>query len=402
MKRKTKQASKASPVYERIRQILESARTTVARSVNTTQVVANWLIGREIVEEEQKGKKHAGYGEELIAKLARQFRADGIPGYSDQNLRYLRQFYQVYPELTPCAEICHAVRGKFSRATGISDALREKSEMTPARGDRPILHPVRGESGREISHALRAELNAGTISDALSRKTVAGDAPAMIGYAVRSQSATISKNMAGRIGHALRDQFSEAGEISEMVRRKSEITPIKGKQPNQLAVRVESSVAVTLPEIGHALRGESWQPGQLHPNLSWTHYRTLLRVDTSDARAFYEIKAIKNNWSARELERQINSLLYERLALSRDKNGLMKLATKGHEVQQPADVFKDPVVMEFLGLPESPKLVESTLEEALIGNLQAFLMEMGKGFAFVARQERLTLDGDHFYIDLVF
>jgi predicted nuclease of restriction endonuclease-like (RecB) superfamily len=125
-------------------------------------------------------------------------------------------------------------------------------------------------------------------------------------------------------------------------------------------------------------------------------------VDKTEARTFYEIEAIKNNWSARELERQINSLLYQRLALSKDKAGLMRLATMGHEVQTPADVFKDPVVIEFLGLPESPKLVESALEEALISNLQAFLLEMGKGFAFVARQERLTLDGDHFYIDLVF
>lgn len=140
----------------------------------------------------------------------------------------------------------------------------------------------------------------------------------------------------------------------------------------------------------------------LHPNLSWTHYRVLLRVDESEARSFYEIEAIKSNWSARELERQINSLLFERLALSRDKKGLMRLAKKGHEVQKPIDVFKDPVVMEFLGLPESPKLVETDLEQALIDDLKSFLLELGKGFAFVARQERLTLDGDHFYIDLVF
>jgi predicted nuclease of restriction endonuclease-like (RecB) superfamily len=99
--------------------------------------------------------------------------------------------------------------------------------------------------------------------------------------------------------------------------------------------------------------------GRLHPNLFWTHYRTLLRVDKAEARSFYEIEAIKNNWSARELERQINSSLYERLALSRDNKGLMRLAIKGHEVQRPADVFKDPVVMEFLGLPESPRLVET-------------------------------------------
>ena len=124
-------------------------------------------------------------------------------------------------------------------------------------------------------------------------------------------------------------------------------------------------------------------------------------MNKPQARAFYEIEALKNNWSARELERQINSLLFERLALSKDKKGLMKLATKGHDVQQPADIFKDPIVIEFLGLPETPRLVETDLEQALINNLQAFLLELGKGFAFIARQERLTLDGDHFYIDLV-
>ncbi len=121
-----------------------------------------------------------------------------------------------------------------------------------------------------------------------------------------------------------------------------------------------------------------------------------------EACAFYEIEAIKNHWKARELERQIASLLFERLAKSRDKKGVMALATKGQEIQQPADVFKDPVVIEFLGLPESHRLVESALEEALLSNLQSFLLELGKGFAFVARQERLTLEGDHFYVDLVF
>ena len=125
-------------------------------------------------------------------------------------------------------------------------------------------------------------------------------------------------------------------------------------------------------------------------------------MDSPDPRAFYEIEAIKNNWSARELERQINSLLFERLARSKDKAGLLKLATKGQEIALPIDVFKDPVVIEFLGLPESHRLVESDLEQALINNLQAFLLELGKGFAFVSRQERITLEGDHFYIDLVF
>ncbi len=169
-----------------------------------------------------------------------------------------------------------------------------------------------------------------------------------------------------------------------------------------LSRKLSLPAVLSFTEIGHALRGQSWKPGLLHPDLSWTHYRTLLKVDKTEIRAFYEIEAIKNNWSARELERQINSLLYERLALSKDKKGLMKLATKGLEVQRPVDVFKDPVVMEFLDLPATPKLVESDLEQALINNLQSFLLELGKGFAFISRQERISLDGDHFYIDLVF
>jgi predicted nuclease of restriction endonuclease-like (RecB) superfamily len=169
---------------------------------------------------------------------------------------------------------------------------------------------------------------------------------------------------------------------------------------SQLSKVPDPSVLKT--SIRYALRSESWQPGQLHTSLSWTHYRTLLRVNRADTRAFYEIEAIRNNWSARELERQINSLLYERLAKSRNKAELMRLARKGQEIQKPEDIFKEPIVIEFLGLPESPALVETKLEAALLNNLQSFLLELGRGFAFVSRQERITLEGDHFYIDLVF
>jgi predicted nuclease of restriction endonuclease-like (RecB) superfamily len=161
------------------------------------------------------------------------------------------------------------------------------------------------------------------------------------------------------------------------------------------------------PEIPHALREESpteesGGTGRINPALSWTHYRLLTKVDSPYARAFYEIETTRNGWSARELERQVNSLLFERLSASRDKAGVLALATHGQEVQQPIDAMKDPLVLEFLGLPESPRLVESDLEAALIANLQHFLLELGRGFAFLARQQRLTLDGDHFYVDLVF
>lgn len=136
--------------------------------------------------------------------------------------------------------------------------------------------------------------------------------------------------------------------------------------------------------------------------LSWTHYRILMRVEKPQARSFYEVEYVKNNWSSRELERQKGSLLFERLALSKDRRGLVKLARKGQEIQTYDDMIKDPYVLEFTGLSPQSRLYESKLEHALIDNLSRFLLELGKGFTFVARQKRITLDGDHFYIDLVF
>ena len=144
------------------------------------------------------------------------------------------------------------------------------------------------------------------------------------------------------------------------------------------------------------------RPGVLHSGLSWTHYRGLLKLRRRDARDFYEIEALKGAWSARQLERQIDSLLFERLAKSRDKPGVLALANEGHQPERPVDLIKDPYVLEFLALPDVPRLHESQLEEALISQLQTFLLELGNGFAFVGRQRRLTLDGDHFYPDLVF
>lgn len=137
------------------------------------------------------------------------------------------------------------------------------------------------------------------------------------------------------------------------------------------------------------------------PNLSWSHYVELIKISRSQARQFYELEASRNCWSVRELKRQVGSLLFDRLSKSKDKEGLLKLALKGQGLDKPEDAIKEPLVLEFLGLPESHRLVESKLEEALVNNLQHFLLELGKGFAFVARQKRLTLDNDHFYADLV-
>jgi len=177
--------------------------------------------------------------------------------------------------------------------------------------------------------------------------------------------------------------------------------------PQLLAKQHAMRVVLDVSQIQHAVRGESvadstLQPGVLNPGLSWTHYRTLLKEERKAVRDFYEIESTRNGWSARQLERQMNSFLFERLAKSRDKQGVLALASEGQVLARPQDAIKDPYVLEFLDLPESHRLVESRIEEALINQLQSFLLELGSGFAFVGRQRRLTLDGDHFYPDLVF
>lgn len=138
------------------------------------------------------------------------------------------------------------------------------------------------------------------------------------------------------------------------------------------------------------------------PALSWSHYRTLTKIKNKNERLFYEIEAAKEGWSIPVLERQIHSFLFARLLKSRDKNGVLKLATEGQAVYNPVDTMKDPYILDFLGLPESKQLRESELESTIIENLQSFLLELGKGFAFVARQKRLQYEDEFFYVDLVF
>ncbi|MDX9750309.1 MAG: DUF1016 N-terminal domain-containing protein [Flavobacteriales bacterium] len=253
--RPVRKATKAAPakrpatLYKRVQGILAQAQDTAARSVNTAHVVANWLIGREIVQEEQRGRRKAGYGDKLLVALSNKLTRHHGPGYSATNLRLFRQFHLSYPSFL----------------------------------------------GAPIHHAVRDELGDG-------------------------------KQLA--IHHAVRDEFGE---------------PLPTKAGATLhAVRGISDAQRRRP--GKA--GQAWKPGQLNTGLSWTHYRTLLRVEKPQARSFYEIEAVANAWSARELERQINSLLFERLARSKDKKGLMRLAKKGHEIMGPADVFKDPMVIE--------------------------------------------------------
>lgn len=136
--------------------------------------------------------------------------------------------------------------------------------------------------------------------------------------------------------------------------------------------------------------------------LSYSHYLFLMRIDNPEERKFYEIESSQNNWSLRELKRQFDSALYERLSLSKDKEKVKSLAVQGQIIENPCDIVKDPYVLEFLGLPEKAYYSESELESRLIEKLENFLLELGKGYTFVGRQVRLSFDEKHFFVDLVF
>jgi len=142
--------------------------------------------------------------------------------------------------------------------------------------------------------------------------------------------------------------------------------------------------------------------GTLSHLLTWSHYYEVLKAENELEVMFYSKQAEKERWSVRELKRQMKSMLFHRLALSKDKEGVLKLAAEGHEVQKPEDLIKDPFVLEFLQIPENHRYLETELEQKIIDNLQHFLLELGKGFAFIGRQYRMSIGGRHFYVDLLF
>lgn len=175
--------------------------------------------------------------------------------------------------------------------------------------------------------------------------------------------------------------------ISEDRKSQSLITELQNEKTQTLSIEFKSMDSATLISFF---------------KLTWSHYTFLMRIDDEKERSFYEIESEKYNWSVRELKRQYDSALYTRLALSRDKEGILKLSEEGQIVEKPKDLIKDPYILEFLGLPELHQYSESQLEQEIINKLEHFLLELGHGFAFVARQQRISFDDKHFYIDLVF
>ena len=230
-------------IYQEIKELLYSAKNRVYQTINTTMTQTYFQIGKRIVEEEQGGETRAEYGSALLKNLSSELIKEFGKGYSEQNLKNMRQFYLIYQK----------------------------------------------------------------------RQTVSSEF-----------------------------------------------------------------------------------------KLSWSHYIFLTRIENIDERNFYEIESIENSWSLRELKRQFDSGLFERLKLSSDKQKLKELSLNGQVIQTAQDLIKDPYILEFVGLPELSSYSESELEQKLIDKLEHFLLELGKGFTFVARQKRITIDEKHFKVDLVF
>ena len=243
---------------ENVSEVLAQARKNAKTAVNLAMVYAYYEIGRMIVEEEQHGQNRAAYGKQILQELSKYLSEKYGKGYSAENLKLMRRFYNVY------------------------------------------LHD--------------------------------------------------------QIGETVFTQFENLPAVST---------------------------------------GRKFY-------LSWSHYLKLMRIDNIDERHFYEIESVKNDWSLAELKRQYGSSLYERLALSTNKDKVYRLALEGQKVEKAEDAVKDPYVLEFLGLKELPEYSESELESRIIDHLQQFLLELGTGFAFIGRQVRFTFDEEHFMVDLVF
>ncbi len=273
-------APKSDMLFDRVVAILEQARGNVVRAVNTNMVMAYWLIGREIVEEVQRGKGRARYGEKVIENLSTQLTERYGQGYSEQSLQNFRRFYLSYMERV-------AIASPLGREFGIAG----------------------------ISSPMGTEM-----------------VPAQQGFQAGSEA-----------------------------------------------------------------------PQGFSPQLSWSHYRALMRVEDVEARNFYEREAMTGGWDKRTLERQIQSYYFERILKSRKPE---KMRSEGRNLPIPAvpatEELKNPYVLEFLGLPDVAAFHESDLERAIITHLQRFLLELGNGFAFVARQKHIRIEEQNRYIDLVF
>ena len=209
------------------------------------------------------------------------------------------------------------------------------------------------------------------------------------------ERADYGKQLLKGLSEVLTKEFGKGFSVQNLERMRSfYLTYQKSSTLSRISENAISSTMLS--------ESQKQQTASVRFKLSWSHYLKLMRIDDENERKFYEIEAFKNNWSVRELQRQFDSALYTRLVLSRDKNKVKELSEKGLILEKPKDAIKDPYILEFIGLPEHSTYSEGDLEQELIDKLEHFLLELGTGFTFVARQKRISFDEKHFRIDLVF
>lgn len=319
---------------------------------------------------------------------------DGSIGKVGYEVNFNREFFQYQPSRPPTeinAEL-EAVEKRIMEllrgGDGVNELLREiRGLIQSARtavihsvdliqvrtnfeiGRRIIEHEQGGEERAEYGKALLKKLSAGLTAE--------------FGRGFSEDNLSLMR----RFYLAYKD----SPKISETASGKS-LPESKGQTPSDLLQKSETLSRKSL------LTAHSPLPF----TLSWSHYVFLIGIRDAGERRFYELESTSQGWSLRELKRQFNAGLYERLALSRDKEGVKKLASEGQIISRPEDLLKEPYVLEFLGLDEKAKYSESDLESAIIDKLEHFLLELGKGFLFEARQKRFTFDEEHFFVDLVF
>ncbi|XGW00841.1 MAG: YhcG family protein (plasmid) [Leptolyngbya sp. BL-A-14] len=288
------------------------SQIAVARAVNQTLTLRNWLIGAYIIEYEQNGIDRAAYGTQLIETLAKDLKKRGITGFALSNLRNFRQFALAYPHLAEEAILPKLI--SFAR-----------------------LAPT------EIHQTPSGELR------------------------------------------------SEPSEVTVD------------------AIEISFAELLLFPSLQSRAQNEPpllWQDAayyqKLFATVSWSHLLELCRISDRLKRAFYELEAVKSNWSLREMKRQMNNMLYERIGLSKDKAAVLTLTQQGQLVDSPQTLIRDPYILEFLGLAERPVYTETDLEQALIDHLQEFMQELGRDFCFVERQFRMTVESEHHFLDLLF
>lgn len=264
-------SKRINDLFEKVAELIEQARQRVTSSVNVAEVYTKFHIGQYIVEDEQRGKTRAQYGQHVLKKLSERLTERFGNGWSPETLKKCRFFYSVY---------CN----------------------------------------QQIGATVWTQLTA--------------------------------------------------------TKKVNSVDPI-------------SQTSIQSTDNAPSLY------------LSWSHYQILMRIENPDERRFYEIECARQQWSVRQLQRQVASSLYERLALSRNKDEVMRLANEGQTIEKPSDILKNPVTLEFLGLKPEAVYSETKLENAIISRLQTFLLEMGKGFLFEARQKRFSFEEENFYVDLV-